>query len=61
MQYMPQNLMKNKGIAKTDIGIKNVAYNCFVNILKKDIKYNKTFEFIFYKSIGIKQFEISTQ
>ena len=44
---------------KTNIGIKNVTYDCFVNILGKDIKYNKTFKFIFYKPMGIKRFKVS--
>ena len=58
---MPQNLVKNKGIAKIDIGIKDIIYNCFVNILGEDIGYNKMFKSIFYKPMGIERFKVSTQ
>ena len=59
MQYIPQNLIKNKNIMKINISIKNIIYNYFVNILGKNIGYNKMFEFIFYKFIKIKRFEIN--
>ena len=60
-QCMPRDLVKDRGIAKTEIGIEDVAYECFVDILGEDIGYNTTFESIFYKPMGMERFEVSTQ
>ena len=59
-QYILYDLVQNINNIKAKLYIKYIEFICFLNILKKDIKFDPNNKAIFYKLIKFKKFEIGT-
>ena len=60
IQYILYNLVKDINNTKAKLYIKYIEFIYFLNILKKDLKFNPNNKAIFYKFTKFKKFEIKT-